>query len=134
MSTQEHYHRCLGLTVYSYRTNKVPLPQNGTNLGQLWNSKTMTNTGSKLMALGALCCRIDAFLHKLTPAPAVIGTHHNRLPQCTKDDTLSTSVMEAANVPNATSMAHQCELYVLLLCHEHQDHEHAKLNSHACSL
>ncbi len=40
------------------RTNKVPVPQSGANLGQSWN--TITNTGSKLMGLDAWQCGITA--------------------------------------------------------------------------
>ena len=37
----EHCHPCLGVNVYSHRTSKVPIPQNGTNLGQLPNGDIM---------------------------------------------------------------------------------------------
>ncbi len=40
------------------------------------------------------------FIHKFTPATIVIGTRHNLPPQHIKDDTLSTPIMEATDVPN----------------------------------
>ncbi len=64
----------------------------------------MTNTGSKPTALDALHCRIDAFCAS-SPLPVIL-THNNPPPQHTKDDTVSTQVMEATYVPNTTSMPH----------------------------
>lgn len=61
MSMHNYGHPLFWVTVYPYSANRVPIPQNETNLGQLWNGKVMTNIGSKLLALDALRCGIHTF-------------------------------------------------------------------------
>ncbi len=60
----------------------------------------------KVVGSGRLTLWNTHILRKFTPATVVIRTSHNLPPQNTKDDTLSTPVTEATDVPNTTSMPH----------------------------